>query len=362
MPAYSGCTMIFHEPTMTPHQTDLDPRWAAVLARDPHADFVYGVKTTGVYNHPANPARLPRRENVEFFASASLAEAAGYRPSHIQSRVSLAHASWVAQACHRLETADPLPSLRELAAEPGVSSYHFHRVFKAATGLTPRAYAQAHRARRVRGQLDRGERVTTALYAAGFQSNSRFYASADSMLGMKPSAYREGGANARLYFALGQCSLGAILVAQSERGVCAILLGDDPEALLQSLQDRFPNAELIGGDPGYETLMATVVGMVEAPAAAVDLPLDVRGTAFQERVWHALTQIGPGQTVSYSDIAQRIGQPKAVRAVAQACAANMLAVAIPCHRVVRNDGSLSGYRWGVARKRELLRREQSQAT
>ncbi|OZI77969.1 bifunctional transcriptional regulator/O6-methylguanine-DNA methyltransferase [Bordetella genomosp. 12] len=346
---------------MNKRLTITDPRWAAVIARDPHADFVYGVKTTGIYHHPGHPARLPRPENVEFFACARLAEAAGYRPSLTQARASQAHAAWVALACRRLETPDTLPSLRELAAELGVSSYHFHRVFKAATGLTPRAYAQAHRAQRVRQELASGERVTAALYAAGFNSNSRFYASADNMLGMTPSAYREGGANARLYFAIGQCSLGAILVAQSERGVCAILLGDDPEPLLQSLQDRFPKAELIGGDPGYESLMATVVGMVERPGAAVDLPLDVRGTAFQERVWHALTQIAPGQTASYSEIARRIGQPKAVRAVAQACAANALAVAIPCHRVVRNDGALSGYRWGVARKRELLRRERAQA-
>ncbi|KCB45559.1 bifunctional DNA-binding transcriptional regulator/O6-methylguanine-DNA methyltransferase Ada [Bordetella hinzii] len=346
---------------MNTRLTDTDPRWTAVLARDPHARFVYAVKTTGVYNHPGNPARLPRPENVEFFATAQEAEAAGYRPSQVQARVSRAHADWVAQACRRIEAADTLPSLDELAAELGVSSYHFHRVFKAATGLTPRAYAQAHRARRLRRQLDGGQDVTTALYAAGFNSNSRFYAAADGMLGMKPSAYREGGANARLYFAIGQCSLGAILVAQSERGVCAILLGDDPEPLLQTLQDRFPKAELIGADPAYEGMMATVVGLVEAPGTPVDLPLDVRGTAFQERVWRALTQIAPGETVSYSEIARRIGSPKAVRAVAQACGANMLAVAIPCHRVVRNDGALSGYRWGVARKRELLRREQARA-
>ncbi|MFU1912427.1 bifunctional DNA-binding transcriptional regulator/O6-methylguanine-DNA methyltransferase Ada [Bordetella avium] len=350
--------------TTSSPDTAADPRWAAVLARDPQADaqFVYAVKTTGVYNRPSSAARLPRPENVVFFASAQEAEAAGYRPSKAadQTRVAQMHASWVERACRCIEASDSLPILADLAAELGVSAYHFHRVFKAATGLTPRTYAQAHRARRLRQQLDQSGNVTDALYAAGFNSNSRFYAAADTMLGMKPSDYRGGGANAVIHFAVGQCSLGAILVAQSERGVCAILLGDEPEPLLRALQDRFSNAELIGGDPAYEGLMATVVGMVEAPGTALDLPLDVRGTAFQERVWQALTRIAPGETVSYGEIARRIGMPRAVRAVAQACGANMLAVAIPCHRVVRNDGALSGYRWGVARKRELLRREQVQ--
>lgn len=345
-----------------PDPVATDPRWAAVQARDAAADasFVYAVKTTGVYNRPSSAARLPRPENVEFFATAAEAEAAGYRPSKAadQTRVKQAHADWIAQACRRIESAETLPALDELAAELGVSSYHFHRVFKASTGLTPRAYAQAHRARKLREQLDQGENVTDALYAAGFNSNSRFYAAADGMLGMKPRDYRAGGANSAIHFALGQCSLGAILVAQSERGVCAIWLGDDPDELLRMLQDRFPKAELIGADPAYESLMATVVGMVEAPGSTtLNLPLDVRGTAFQERVWQALTQIPPGQTVSYAEVAQRIGSPTAVRAVAQACGANMVAVAIPCHRVVRNDGALSGYRWGVARKAELLRRE-----
>lgn len=348
---------------MSANATETDPRWAAVLARDARADgqFVYAVKTTGIYNRPSSAARLPRPENVEFFTSAQAAEAAGYRPSKAADRlrVDQAHADWVAQACRRIEAAEQLPSLAVLAQELGVSPYHFHRVFKAATGLTPRAYAQAHRARRVRQELSGGTPVTEALYAAGFQSNSRFYAAADGMLGMTPRDYRAGGVNAAIHFAIGQCSLGAILTAQSARGVCAILLGDDPAALLQALQDRFPNAELIGADAGYESVMAAVVGLIEAPGTPLALPLDVRGTAFQQRVWQALRQIKPGETVSYSELARRIGMPQAARAVAQACGANLLAVAIPCHRVVRNDGALSGYRWGVARKRELLRREQT---
>lgn len=268
------------------------------------------------------------------------------------------HAALVAQTCRRIEAAQQPPSLNELARECGLSPHHFHRVFKAATGLTPKAYADAHRAQAVRAGLARGTAsVTEAIFDAGFNANSRFYENADAMLGMKPAQYRAGGADARIEFALGQCSLGAILVARSDRGVCAISLGDDPDALLRELQDRFPRAEMIGGDAGFEQLVAQVVGMIEAPKFGTDLPLDVRGTAFQQRVWQALRQIPAGETASYAQIAQRIGAPKSARAVAQACASNTLAVAIPCHRVVRSDGALSGYRWGVERKRALLSRE-----
>ena len=268
------------------------------------------------------------------------------------------HAALVAQACRRIEAAEQPPSLDDLAQQAGLSPFHFHRVFKATTGLTPKAYADAHRAQAVRTRLARGESsVTEAIFDAGFNANSRFYEHADAMLGMKPAQYRAGGVDARIEFAIGQTSLGAILVARSQRGVCAISLGDDPDALLRELQDRFPRAELIGGDPGFEQLVAQVVGLIEQPNLGIDLPLDVRGTAFQQRVWQALRQIPSGETASYAQIAQRIGSPKSVRAVAQACASNTLAVAIPCHRVVRSDGALTGYRWGVERKRELLSRE-----
>jgi AraC family transcriptional regulator of adaptative response/methylated-DNA-[protein]-cysteine methyltransferase len=209
----------------------------------------------------------------------------------------------------------------------------------------------------MREELSGAGSVTDALYGAGFNSSGRFYAAADRLLGMKPAAYRKGGADTEIRFAIGQCSLGAILVAQSERGICAILLDDDPEVLIRDLEDRFPNAALIGGDRDFEDLVATVVGFVEAPGLGLDLPLDLRGTAFQERVWQALRDIPTGDTVSYSDLAKRVGAPNAVRAVAGACAANKIAVAIPCHRVVRTDGALSGYRWGVERKRALLARE-----
>ncbi|WP_085707609.1 bifunctional DNA-binding transcriptional regulator/O6-methylguanine-DNA methyltransferase Ada [Pseudomonas sp. B35(2017)] len=346
----------------TPNTED-DPRWAAVLARDPRADgqFVYAVKTTGVYCRPSSLARLPKPQNVEFFDTAQEAEAAGYRPSKRagkdQSSMAAQHAATVAAACRRIESAEHLPPLNELAEAAGLSPFHFHRVFKAVTGLTPKGYGAAHRSRKVRERLADSGTVTDALYDAGFNSNSRFYESADQMLGMKPGDYRAAGKNNDIRFAVGQCSLGAILVAQSERGVCAILLGDDPHQLVCDLQDKFRQANLIGADSGFEQLIASVVGFIEAPALGLDLPLDVRGTAFQERVWQALRDIPPGSTASYADIAQRIGAPKAVRAVAQACGANSLAVAIPCHRVVRSDGNLSGYRWGVERKRALLERE-----
>lgn len=347
----------------TPLNIENDPRWSAVVARDPNADgqFVYAVKTTGIYCRPSSLARLPKPQNVEFFDTAEEAEAAGYRPSKRaskdQSEVAAQHAATVAAACRQIEAAETLPALNELADAAGLSSFHFHRVFKAATGLTPKAYAAAHRSRRVRQRLADGDSVTDALYDAGFNSNSRFYESADQLLGMKPGDFRAAGQNNDIRFAVGQCSLGAILVAQSARGICAILLGDDPHQLVCDLQDQFRRANLIGADAEFEQLIAHVVGFIETPAIGLDLPLDVRGTAFQERVWQALREIPVGSTASYADIAQRIGSPKAVRAVAQACGANSLAVAIPCHRVVRSDGNLSGYRWGVERKRELLSRE-----
>lgn len=347
-----------------PNHLDDDARWQAVLARDAGADgqFVYAVRSTGVYCRPSSSARRPRRENVEFFDSASAAEAAGYRASQrtAADRTSAAaeRATLVARVCHLIEASDQAPTLDALAAELDLSPFHLHRVFKAETGLTPRAYAAAHRARRLRGELSApNASVTQAIYGAGFGSNSRFYEGADGLLGMRASDWRRGGAGVAIRFALGQCSLGAILVAQSARGICAITLGDDPDTLLRQLQDQFPQARLIGGDTEFERVVAQVVGFVEAPGLGLNLPLDVRGTAFQERVWQALREIPAGSTVSYTDIAARIGQPAAVRAVAQACGANRLAVAIPCHRVVRRDGDLSGYRWGVERKRELLRRE-----
>ena len=267
------------------------------------------------------------------------------------------HNQLVAAACRHIEASDGVPELGELAAQAGLSPWHFHRVFKAVTGLTPRSYATARRAEKVREQLLQGKSVTETLYASGFNSSGRFYEAANGMLGMTPAAFRAGGSNASIHFALAQCSLGAVLVACSERGVCAILLGDEPQALLDDLQRRFPKATLVGADAEFEAIVAKVLGFLEAPSTGLDLPLDIRGTAFQQRVWQALARIEPGTTASYAEIAASIGAPNAVRAVAGACAANALAVAVPCHRVVRTDGGLSGYRWGVERKRELLARE-----
>lgn len=344
-----------------PLYTTPEQRWHAVQTRDSAAagHFVYAVRTTGVYCQPGCKSRMAKRENVEFFDTPSSAEAAGYRPCRrCQAKPADSRRSdLVARACRLLETPDTPPSLDQLGAQLAISPFHLHRLFKAETGLTPKAYASAFRARRLRERLGEGGSVTEAIYDAGYNSNSRFYASAEQRLGMHPRDYKAGGAGATLHFAIGQCSLGAILVAQSAKGICAILLGDDPQALLEQLQDQFPKARLIGGDADYERLVAEVVGFVEAPALGLELPLDVQGTAFQERVWQALRDIPVGSRVSYTDIAERIGAPKAVRAVAMACAANRIAVAIPCHRVVRRDGDLSGYRWGVERKRLLLERE-----
>lgn len=345
------------------HATRSDPRWAQVLARDPGADgrFVYSVASTGIYCRPSCGARHSRPENVCFHATARAAEAAGFRPCQRckpeQPPLAERHAATIARACRQIESADTPPALNTLAAGAGLSPHHFHRLFRQHTGLTPHAYAAAHRAGRLRTQLMQQATVTDAIAEAGFGSTSRFYEKSDEVLGMTPQQFRHGGQQATIRFAIGQCSLGAILVAQSERGICAILLGDDPDALAHDLEDRFPQATLIGGDAAFEKIVALVIGFVEAPAIGLDLPLDIRGTAFQQRVWKALQAVPPGSTISYSDLAHRIGAPSSARAVAGACAANALAVAIPCHRVVRNDGGLSGYRWGVDRKRALLDRE-----
>ena len=338
-------------------------RWQAVQHRDPAADgtFIYSVSTTGVYCRPSCASRPARRENVAFHPSCDAAERAGFRackrcrpnePARSERRAEV-----VAAACRAIESSDEPPDLDALTEAAGLSRFHFHRVFKTVTGVTPKAYAVAHRRQRIAEEIRQRATVTEAIYNAGFNSSGRFYAAAPELLGMQPRALRAGGEGVTIRFAVGQCSLGAILVAATDKGVCAIEFGDDPEALLRGLQDRFCKAELIGADPAFEQLVARVVGFVEDPQCGLDLPLDARGTALQQRVWQALRAIPAGATMSYAEVAARIGAPKAVRAVAGACAANRLAVAIPCHRVVRSDGALSGYRWGVERKRALLERE-----
>jgi AraC family transcriptional regulator of adaptative response/methylated-DNA-[protein]-cysteine methyltransferase len=340
-----------------------DPRWARVVARDKTADgqFWYSVSTTGVYCRPSCPSRRASPRNVMLHATLDSAKAMGFRPCRRCNpdgpSSEVENGALVAKACRMIEQSADAPSLEELAGSIGLSPSHFHRVFKAATGLTPKGYAAAHRAKKLREELRAGSTVTNAMYGAGFNSSGRFYEQSTELLGMKPSRYRAGGADEEIKFAVGETSLGVILVASSTKGVAAILLGDDADELVRSLQDRFPSAHLVGSDRGYEALVAQVVAFVEEPAKGFSLPLDIRGTAFQHRVWRALQQIPAGKTVCYADIARRIGAPKAVRAVASAIAANNVAVAIPCHRVIRNDGSLSGYAWGVERKRELIRRE-----
>lgn len=342
-----------------------DDRYAAITRRDPalDGDFFYGVRTTGVYCRPSCAARLALRRNVSFHPTCEAAERAGFRPCkrcrpNEPSRQER-HAAMVARACRRMEDAGEMPSLADIAREAGVSPFHFHRVFKQVTGITPKGYGDARRAARLQDGLDTSKTVTNAIYDAGFNAPSRFYENATERLGMTPGAYRKGGLDATIRFAVAECSLGPILVATTEKGVCAIAFGDDPDVLVRNLQDRFPKAELLGSDAAFEALVARVVGLVEAPGQGLDLPLDIRGTAFQQRVWQALRAIPAGTTASYAGIAAAIGAPGAVRAVAQACASNTLAVAIPCHRVVRSDGALSGYRWGVERKRQLLAAERA---
>ena len=342
-----------------------EQRWEAVRRRDPAAvgAFYYSVRTTGVYCRPTCAARLPRRENVAFHLTCADAERAGFRPCKRcrpnEPTLAERHTLAVQKACRLIERSETLPSLATLAAAAGLSAFHFHRIFKEVTGVTPKAYGDACRARRMRQELDQCDTVTEALYGAGFNSNGRFYASAPDVLGMTATRFRAGGEGTIIRFAVGECSLGPILVAATEKGVCAIALGDDPDALVRSLQDRFSNAKLIGGDREFEQQVAKIVGLVEQPARGLDLPLDIRGTAFQRRVWDAIRAIPAGSTASYSELAKRLGKPNSVRAVAQACASNTIAVAIPCHRVVRMDGSLAGYRWGVERKRALLAREKA---
>ena len=337
--------------------------WEAVLRRDRTADgrFFYSVRTTGVYCRPSCGARRARRENVRFHLTASDAEAAGFRPCKrcrpTEPSDAERQTQAIATACRMIEDAEQPPTLDELAAAVGLNRFYFHRLFRAITGMTPKAYADAHRGKRVRHELSRRSTVTDAIYSAGFNSNGRFYAASSDILGMTPTSFRTGGRGTAIRFAVGECWLGSILVAATERGVCAITFGDEPDALVRELQDQYPRAELIGGNPEFEELIARVVGFIGAPEAGLDLPLDVRGTAFQHRVWRALREIPAGSTASYGEIARKIGSPRASRAVAAACAKNALAVAIPCHRVVRTDGGLSGYRWGVERKRALLDRE-----
>lgn len=340
-----------------------DDRWDAVERRDARADgaFVYAVASTGVYCRPSCPSRPKRRANVTFHDTGAAAEAAGFRacrrcgPDGPSPKARRERA--VARACVLIEAADGPVTLDAVAEAAGFSPFHLHRMFKAVTGVTPKAYAAARRDARARAGLAEGAPVTAALYEAGYNSASRFYARAPAALGMAPGAYRAGGPGERIRFAVGASSLGPVLVAATAVGVASVQFGSDADALVAGLRERFPRADLVGDDPGFDRTIAAVVAAVDEPAVCRDLPLDVRGTAFQARVWQALRALPPGRTATYAGIAAAIGAPTAVRAVAGACAANEIAVLVPCHRVVRTDGTSGGYRWGVERKAALLRRE-----
>ncbi|MCZ6658620.1 MAG: bifunctional DNA-binding transcriptional regulator/O6-methylguanine-DNA methyltransferase Ada [Gammaproteobacteria bacterium] len=349
---------------MKPFTTDAT-RWDAVKTRAATADnhFWYSVQTTGVYCRPSCAARRPLRENVAFYDTRDAARKAGFRPckrcrpddEHADAR----HRKLVEAACRKIGSACQTPKLEDLAREAGLSPQYFHRVFKRIVGVTPHQYAVAKRTERFAAEIRTSERVTDAIYNAGFGANSRFYETAGSRIGMTASALKRGGHDTHIRFEIADSWLGAVLIAATEHGVCAILFGDTEDHLLDDLQTRFPNATFEASEQGsdFARWVRAALAHIEAPAGFSDLPLDVGGTAFQERVWQALRAIPAGTTSSYKDIAERIGQPKATRAVAQACAANPAAIVIPCHRVVRADGGLSGYRWGEARKRKLLARE-----
>ena len=338
-------------------------RWKALLHRDQQADggFLYGVRSTGVYCRPTCASRLPNRENVVFFTSFSEAEEAGFRPckrcSPREASARTHHTRAIIRACKLIEESEEHPRLENLAAAVGMSPSHFHRLFKEIVGVTPKHFAATVRMDRLRSGLTQGSSVTESIYDAGFGSISRFYEGSRHMLGMTPSAYKNGAEGLRIHVAVTNSFLGWVLVAATDHGICSIDLGDSPQSLLGRLQKRFPRAEIYRDDSGFADVVSRVAAFIEAPSGGLDLPLDIQGTAFQQRVWKALQGIPPGSTKSYAEIAAKIGKPTATRAVGRACASNRLAVVIPCHRAVRSDGGLGGYRWGVKRKQRLLERE-----
>jgi AraC family transcriptional regulator, regulatory protein of adaptative response / methylated-DNA-[protein]-cysteine methyltransferase len=342
--------------------------WSAVENRDAGADgnFFYGVRTTGVYCRPGCASRRPLRTNTVFFETTAAAEAAGFRACKrcrpADGSAASRHVAAIEKACALLRTSETMPSLAELAGAACISRFHFHRLFKQITGVTPREYARSHRFGRLGEKLDAGEPITASIYASGFGSSSRAYEAAPAGLGMTPGTRRRGGSGETIRFVTVATPLSWALVAATDRGICMTALGDDRDRLTTALQQRFPMAELIAEDAGLKEWADRIVRFITAPEQNLDLPLDIRGTAFQARVWRALQKIPLGKTASYAEIAATLGQPKAVRAVAQACAANKLALIVPCHRVIRSDGELGGYRWGLERKRALLERERAAAT
>lgn len=349
---------------------DLDQErcWQAVCNRDRAADgsFYYGVRTTGIYCRPGCSARLPKRENVEFFMSCVEAEARGYRACkkcrpagssrehHLKEKIVV--------ACRRIDQSCEHIRLADLAEEVGLSPYHFHRLFKKYVGVTPKRYSMQRRSERFSDQVKSADSITDAIYAAGFNSSSAAYQKSRNHLGMQPKILRKGADGVTIRYGVARCHLGWIIVAATERGICAIEIDDDQKRLPAMVQKRFPKAKLIEGESGFDELVEAVLHYMDGPQKnAFDLPLDIQGTAFQLQVWEVLSRIEPGETLTYTEVAERLGKPRAVRAVASAIAANSLAIVIPCHRVVAKDGGMAGYRWGVERKQQLLALESKTA-
>jgi AraC family transcriptional regulator of adaptative response/methylated-DNA-[protein]-cysteine methyltransferase len=343
--------------------TDDAARWQAVEARDRRAEgqFFYAVVTTGIFCRVTCPSRRPRRENAAFFVTAAEAQQAGYRPClrcHPTGRSpEQEHNAAIRAACALIDQAETPPPLKDLAEAAGLSPFHFHRLFKAITGVTPRSYIASKRVTKVQRELAAGTPVTDALYGAGYGSSSRLYEQAHASLGMTPAAFRQGGSGAAIRWTIATTPLGRLIVAATPAGICMIEFGADEADLEARLHSRFPRSANIRTDAELSAQVQAIADFIDLPERGLNLPLDIQGTAFQRRVWQALQAIPPGETASYTDIAERLGQATAARAVARACAANGIALAIPCHRVIRGNGELSGYRWGVDRKRNLLARE-----
>jgi AraC family transcriptional regulator of adaptative response/methylated-DNA-[protein]-cysteine methyltransferase len=352
---------------MDTNQNDLfnttQTRWEAVLQKDPAADeqFFFAVKSTGIFCRPTCKSRLPNQQNVLFFDTFQEAEAAGFRPCKRcqpkQPDFPQENAKRMIKACEMMEQAEKCPTLQELADYVGLSPFYFQRLFRETVGVTPKQYFIQKRSERIRVQLQQNETVTDAIFNAGYGSSAQFYGQAAEILGMKPSQYQNGGKGISMMVTILPCYLGWVLIAATANGVCLIEFADDPHKLENLLKNVFPAARYTDDNPMFSTWVKETLAFLEQPGIGLSLPLDIQGTAFQKRVWMALREVPSGTRVSYSEVARRIGQSKAARAVAQACAANHLAVAIPCHRVVRENGDLGGYRWGVDRKQKLLQRE-----
>jgi AraC family transcriptional regulator of adaptative response/methylated-DNA-[protein]-cysteine methyltransferase len=339
-----------------------ETQWQQVIARDARQDgrFVFAVRSTGIYCRPSCPSRRPRRDSVEFFPNPKDAERAGYRaclrckPTQVSEQ-----AQYVIRARQLLDSSETTVTLAQLSQQVGLSAFHLQRLFKRATGLSPREYQSARRMQQVKSELRKGEDVTTALYDAGFSSSSRLYENSNQQLGMTPGTYRRGGAGMTITYAVAPSALGLLLVAATERGLCAVRFGESASELEHGLRAEFHSATLRRDDGALRRYLDPLLAELRGQSSPITLPLDVRATAFQKKVWEALQHIPRGETRSYTDIARQIGEPSAVRAVARACATNPVAIAVPCHRVVRSDGELAGYRWGIERKRKLLKAERA---